>query len=216
MSERVGAAKRRRHRRLRAWHRHEQLTVAMELAAALHHSAQRPKTVVEEPKEEVENVTRDGLRAQKSPPPGVRPGSLFDPRPQRSDRTVRRSAGADPSLTLVSLAGGDAMDDTTVAFLLNQAMLAHAREEQAREKVKEAMLARAREEQAREKERKKAEAKERKRLKAAEEEEEKMQALNARMLAGEPLSVEEWLAWARWSRPPPQPSSSSSSGLKRK
>ena len=70
MSERVGAAKRRRDRRLRAWHPHEQLTVAMELAAALHHSAQRPKTVVEEPKEEVENVTRDGLRAQKSPPRG--------------------------------------------------------------------------------------------------------------------------------------------------
>ena len=65
----------------------------MDLAAALHHSAQRPKTVVEEPKEEVENVTRDGLRAQKSPPPGVRPGSLLDSGPQRSDRTVRHSAG---------------------------------------------------------------------------------------------------------------------------
>ena len=58
------------------------------------------------------------------------------------------------------------MEDTTVAFLLKEAMLAQAREEQAREK-----------------ERKKVEAKERKRLKAAEEEE-KMQALNARMLAG--------------------------------
>ena len=101
-------------------------------------------------------------------------------------------------MTLVSLAGGDAMDDTTVAFLLKEAMLAQAREEQVWEK-----------------ERKNVEAKERKRLKAAEEEE-KTQALNARMLAGEPLTVEEWLAWARWSRPPPQPSSSSSSGLKRK
>ena len=87
MSERVGAAKRRRDRRLRAWHRYEQLTVAMELAAALHHSAQRPKTVVDEPKEEVENVTRDGLRAQKSPPPGERPAPLSEvARPQRSDR----------------------------------------------------------------------------------------------------------------------------------
>ena len=50
MSER-GAAARRRERRLRAWHRHERLTVAMELATALHHSAQRPRPVVEEPKE---------------------------------------------------------------------------------------------------------------------------------------------------------------------
>ena len=58
MSERVGAAKRRRDRRLRAWRRRVRLAVAMELAAALHHSAQRPKTVVDEPKEEVENVTR--------------------------------------------------------------------------------------------------------------------------------------------------------------
>ena len=41
MSERVGAAKRRRDRWLLAWHRHERLTVAMELGTALHHSAQQ-------------------------------------------------------------------------------------------------------------------------------------------------------------------------------
>ena len=35
-----GAAKRRRDRRLRGWHRHVKITVAMELATALHHSAQ--------------------------------------------------------------------------------------------------------------------------------------------------------------------------------
>ena len=35
---RAGAAKRRRERRLRAMLRHERQTVAMELAAALHHS----------------------------------------------------------------------------------------------------------------------------------------------------------------------------------
>ena len=115
-SERVGASKRRRDRRLRAWHRDEQLTVAMELAAALHHSAQRPKTVVEEPKEEVENVTHDGLRAQKSPPPGMRPGSLLDPGPQRSLQ------GDAPLLVVASLAGGDAVDATTVSFLLRCAM----------------------------------------------------------------------------------------------
>ena len=40
MSDSAGAAKRRRDRRLRAWHRHVRMTVAMELATALHHSAQ--------------------------------------------------------------------------------------------------------------------------------------------------------------------------------
>ena len=103
MSERVGAAKRRRDR-LRAWHRHEQLTAAIELATALHHSAQRPKTVVEEPREEVVKVTHDAPRAQKTPPPGVRPGILAEPGPQRSDRTVRRFLG-DCSFTVAAVAG---------------------------------------------------------------------------------------------------------------
>ena len=62
MAER-GAAVRRRERLLRAWHRHERLTVAMELATALHHSAQRPgKKVVEEPEEEEVHVPHDALR----------------------------------------------------------------------------------------------------------------------------------------------------------
>ena len=39
----LGAAKRRRDGRFRAWHRHERLTVAMVLSAALHHIAQRPR-----------------------------------------------------------------------------------------------------------------------------------------------------------------------------
>ena len=130
MSERVGAAKRRRDRWLRAWHRHEQLTVAMELGAALHHSAQRPKTVVDDPKEEVENVRRDGLRAQKSPPKGVRPGSLLDPWPQRSDRTVRRSAGEAPLLVVASLRGADGVDGTTVSDLLVQNLKLQKEEEE--------------------------------------------------------------------------------------
>ena len=189
-----GVARRRRERRLRSWWRHEQQTVRMALAAATHHSAQQnaaprgPKTGARA-REVEEQVTHAGPRAQKAPPPGVRPGLPPEPGPQRSDRTVRRSAGAFPSLTLVSLAGGDAMDDTSVAFLLKEALQAQAREEQAREK-------------------------ERKRLEAAEEEV-KMQVLNARRLAGEPLTREEWVTFARLYRPP-QPSSSSSSGLKRK
>ena len=58
--------------------------------------------------EEVENATHDGLRAQKTPPPGERPGCLLDPGPQRSDRTVRHSAGEAPSLLPPSLAGAAA------------------------------------------------------------------------------------------------------------
>ena len=55
MAAREGAssARRRRDRQLRAWHRHVRTTVAMELATALHHSAQGPKKrVAEEPREE--------------------------------------------------------------------------------------------------------------------------------------------------------------------
>ena len=86
MAERAGATVRRRERLLRAWHRHEQLLVAMELATALHHSAQRPKTVVEEPREVEEHETNDTLQRQKEPPPGARPG------PERSDRSRRHSS----------------------------------------------------------------------------------------------------------------------------
>ena len=60
---RVGAAKPRRDRQLRAFHRHEQLT---ELATALHHSAQRPKSrVVEEPSEGEVRETYEALRRLK-------------------------------------------------------------------------------------------------------------------------------------------------------
>ena len=56
--ELAGAAKRRRDRWFRSWHRHVRTTVAMELATALHHSAQR----VEEPREEAGPVTHYGDR----------------------------------------------------------------------------------------------------------------------------------------------------------
>ena len=46
-ADRVGAAKRRWDRQFRAFRRHEQLTVRMELAAALHRSAQPAGLVVE-------------------------------------------------------------------------------------------------------------------------------------------------------------------------
>ena len=72
-----GAAKRRRDRQLRSFHRHEMLSVKMALATALHHSAQR----VEVPREGVEAEVNDAPRRQKPPPPGMRPGVLVDPGP---------------------------------------------------------------------------------------------------------------------------------------
>ena len=85
-AESVGAAKRRRDRQLRAFRRHELLTVRMELAAALHHSAQR----VEVPREVEEYATYVGPRALKIPPPGMRPASLAEPQGAQ-ERVQRRT-----------------------------------------------------------------------------------------------------------------------------
>ena len=62
----ASAAKWRRERRLRARLRHERM------AEFTHHSSRGQRTA--RAWEEVENATHDGLRAQKTPPPGVRPG----------------------------------------------------------------------------------------------------------------------------------------------
>ena len=81
MAERVpGAAMRRRQRLLRAFHRHVQWQVKLELATALHHSAQRPRPLVEEPKEGVEGETYCAPRRQMPPPSGTRSASLAEPR----------------------------------------------------------------------------------------------------------------------------------------
>ena len=61
----LGAAARRRERRLRCFWRHEQLSLQMALAAAAHHSAQPRASEV---KEQVTNYT---LRRQKAPSPRV-------------------------------------------------------------------------------------------------------------------------------------------------
>ena len=54
----------------------------------------------------------------------MRPGSLHDPGPQRTDRTVRRSSGEAPLLTAPMLADAvaDALDVTTAKFLLRSAI----------------------------------------------------------------------------------------------
>ena len=135
----TGAAKRRRERRLRQWQRHERMTVAMALAEATHHAAPRRQTPVSAIREVEEQVSHVGLRAQKTPPPGERPGILTEPLPQRSDRSRRHFSGDGlPQLAMPSLASAasEAADSATLAFLLSQTLAAkeqEKREEEARE-----------------------------------------------------------------------------------
>ena len=150
MADRAGAAKRRRERRLRSWLRHERMTVAAELSAALHHSRdggqvkydglRAQKTDSAADGEEVVHDAHDALRGQKTPPPGVRPGSLCDPGPQRSDRTVRRSSGDSlPTLALPVLAGsaGEVVDSSLRSLTASALKARREEKEKVKEKEKE-------------------------------------------------------------------------------
>ena len=112
----MGAAQRRRQRQLRSFLRHEELSVKMAVARALHHSAQR----VEAPSEGVEGVTHSGLRAQKPPPPGKRPGRLAEHVPQGFWPGAPRQPGSGaPSLSTPAFADttADGVDAGALAFL---------------------------------------------------------------------------------------------------
>ena len=126
-----GAALRRRERRLRAWQRHLRTAVQLALAESLHHSANKVEPHdalrgqrMRAGREEVECVTHFGPRSPMTPPPEARPGLPPEPRPQRSDRTVRHSSGASPSLSPPQLADavGDAVDQASVDFLLRSTL----------------------------------------------------------------------------------------------
>ena len=90
----TGAAMRRRQRRLRAWARHERLSIAMALATVEHHSygptANAPsrgqttgtRAGEGEVREEEVREQHYGLRAQKRPLPGMRPAPLSEVLPQ--------------------------------------------------------------------------------------------------------------------------------------
>ena len=130
--------------------RHEQQTIRMALAAALHHSAGPKEIMVElqqyaalrgqntgaRAREEVVQDAHVALRGQRTPPPGVRPGSLVDAGPQRSGRTVRRSSGKDPLLVVASLAdaSADGVDAATLSFLTASALEARRKEEEEEER----------------------------------------------------------------------------------
>ena len=109
---------RRRERQLRAWHRHVRTTVAMELATALHHSAQR----VVAPREGVEHEKNVGPQAQKPPLPGKRPGLPPEPEPQGGAVTDGYVAAQTLLLVVPSMAGGDTIDGTTLRFLLEHCL----------------------------------------------------------------------------------------------
>ena len=100
----VGSARRRRERRLRAMLRHERQTVALELAADLHHSR------------DVGPWTNDGPRAQTTASTGKRPAPLEEvAEPQVGAVTVGCVAAPGLLLVVASLAGGDVVDATTVS-----------------------------------------------------------------------------------------------------
>ena len=131
----------------------------MALAAATHHSAQ-PRA-----KEGVEGETNDAPRRPKPPLPGTRPEPLEEvSEPQVRAATVGYVAAAGaPLLAVPSLGGGDAIDDTSVHFLLEMALLSPEEVEQLR-RAERRKLAREKEEkeleEKREKERQKAKVKE--------------------------------------------------------
>ena len=125
-----GAARRRRERQLRSFLRHEELSVKMALARALHHSAQPAGPVVGRPEEEVEYGSLNALRGQNTPPPGTHPGVLQEPEVQLEAATVGYVAASTPLLVVASLAGGDEVDATTTRYLLRCALRQRQKEEE--------------------------------------------------------------------------------------
>ena len=121
---------RRRQRRLRAMLRHERQTVAMELAAALHHSR------------DAEPGPYHGLRTQKTASSGQRPGVLTEPEPQGGAVTVGYEAAPVPfhsSPMLADTAAGT-VDARTVKYLLQAAL---QKEEEEKERLEAWQLAEA-------------------------------------------------------------------------
>ena len=105
---------------------HERLTVAMELATALHHSAQRPgKKVVEEPEEEEVHVPHNTPRGLKTPPPQV--VAVVPGPPQLLAVRVTPPCAVVPSLSLPSLGDDAGHDVTSTQFPLRCALVQRER-----------------------------------------------------------------------------------------
>ena len=174
------SAMRRRQRRLRSWLRHERQTVAMELAAALHHSrdvgpgthASLRAQQAASSREEAGVETHNALRGLKTLPPGMRPEQLPEaPGPQRRDRTVRGTSVGSSLLAVQSLRGADGVDNTAAKFLLQQALKMKKEEE---------------------------EEKERRRKREEAQYEARMLELDRRVFRDEQLTPAESYAWRKW------------------
>ena len=168
----TSSAMRRRQRRLRQWHRHERMTVAMALAEATHHAAPRgPKTA--RAQEEVERETYNVPRQLKKSSPGTLPAPPAEVAGSQEGAVTDGYVAA--PLPLVSspiLAGGDATDDVTVAFLVAAALEEKDEEEKARVR----------------------------RQREAAENEARMRELDRRVQNDVPLSPAESRAWMKWMR----------------
>ena len=108
--------------------RHERMTVAMELAAALHHSCGvRP------------DATYNAPRGQKTASSaGARPGVFEDPVPaQVVDAVTSYVAALGPSSLVPRLAANDALDNAALKFLVARALLERREQEEERRKVEE-------------------------------------------------------------------------------
>ena len=118
----TSSAKRRRERRLRSMLRHERQTVAMELAAALHHSRDGGRE------------TYYGLRAPETGSSGGRPVVLTEPEPQGQERplTFPRRSQVAPEPQLLHLGVGEVHDGPLVSFLL-QRVFQERRDEEEKE-----------------------------------------------------------------------------------
>ena len=100
----------------------------MELATALHHSAQGlKKRVVEEPREEKLPVEHKATSGQIATPPwGVRPAHPLDVSAQPPLVAATCVAAGVPSLSSPALGGDCSLDSATVSFLVRLAVGAQA------------------------------------------------------------------------------------------
>ena len=64
-----------------------------------------------------EQATHVGLRAQRTPPPGERPGILTEPEPQWVDAALSYIAVVAPSLETLPFRAWKGLDSSTVRFL---------------------------------------------------------------------------------------------------
>ena len=90
---------------------------------------------------EVERETHVGLQALMAPPRGTRPGLRPEPGPQRSDRSLGRSARDAPPLRVPVLAAAseEAVDFATLSFLVQRVLEVKKNEEEAEKKEEAAM-----------------------------------------------------------------------------